>query len=61
MDAVETERARCVAIVDLVMLEAPPEAQSALLRCLNLIANGAEPITMREQVEPTKSPPPGVG
>ncbi len=51
MDAVETERKRCVAIVETVMLEAPPAAQPALIRVLNLIASGAEPITFREQVE----------
>lgn len=52
MDAAETERMRCVAIVELVMLEAPQSAQSALIRARNLIASGSEPIAFREQFQP---------
>lgn len=51
MDATETERARCVAIVELVMLEVSQEAQRALIRARNMIASGAEPMTFREQIE----------
>jgi hypothetical protein len=51
MDATETERARCVAIVELVMLEVSPEAQRALIRVRNLIASGSEPVTFRGQVD----------
>jgi hypothetical protein len=61
MDATDTERARCRAIVELVMLEVSPEAQRALIRCLNMIATGAEPITMREQVDEDRTPAPGSG
>lgn len=49
-EAAEYERRRCVAIVELTMLESPPECQHALIRVLNSIANGAEPITMKEQL-----------
>jgi uncharacterized protein (DUF2236 family) len=50
MDDVERERRRCTEVVETVMLEAPAEAQRALLRARNMIANGMPPQTFREQV-----------
>lgn len=51
MDDTAKERARCVEIVELTMLESPPEAQGALIRVRNMIATGKEPQTFREQIE----------
>lgn len=50
-DEVQLERQRCLAIVDAIALEAPAEAQRALLRLRNMIANGLPPQTFREQME----------
>lgn len=50
MDDVAKERARCVAIVDCVILEAGDESHW-LCRIRNMIANGLEPMTFREQIE----------
>jgi hypothetical protein len=51
-DETKAERERCLRIVEMTMIEAPEESQHALIRCANMIRNGQEPITFREQVEP---------